>query len=123
MPTIEKIAFILYDGLYDYVPRSKQKNYHTEFCKQRRFNSKFVLEFFPKYINFERWAKKPKHEYDALLFNYWLTEVCTYGLNGLKGSTMINEYNLGRNRIINKRLKQKAKIKRAKEKAKSKLKK
>ncbi|WKK66521.1 hypothetical protein [Lutimonas zeaxanthinifaciens] len=111
MPTVKKIAIVLFNGLYDYVPKDKLEEYNNEFFQRQRFDARFVMKFFPRYIDFEKWVKNPKQEYDVLLFNYWLTEVCTYGLNGLKGSTMINEYHNHRNRIINRRLKERAKSK------------
>ncbi len=103
MATIESITYTLFDGLSDYVPNRKKKEYTDEFNSRKTFNTKFALNFFPKYIDFEKWSKNPKNPYDILLINYWMIEV---PLIGLKYSNLLGSYDRG-NRILNKRLKNK----------------
>jgi len=104
MAIIESIVFTLFDGLYDYVPNRKKKEYTDEFNSRKTLNTKFALSFFPKYIDFEKWSKNPKDPYDTLLINYWMIEVPVIGL---KYSNLLGSYSRG-NRILNKRLKKKS---------------
>lgn len=103
MATIESITHTLYVGLYDYVANRNKKAYREEFNSRKTFSTKFALEFFPKYIDFEKWSKKPKDPYDMLLINYWMIEVPVIGL---KYSNLLGSYSRG-NRILNRRLKKK----------------
>ncbi|MDP3946512.1 MAG: hypothetical protein Q8Q51_11520 [Lutibacter sp.] len=103
MATIESITYTLFDGLSDYVPNRKKKEYSDEFYSRKTFNTKFALKFFPKYIDFEKWSKNPKDPYDILLINYWMIEVPVIGL---KYSNLLGSYTRG-NRILNRRLKKK----------------
>ena len=103
MATIESISYTLFDGLYPYVANRNKKAYRVEFEKRKTFNTKFALEFFPKYIDFEKWSKNPKDPYDILLINYWMIEVPVIGL---KYSNLLGSYTRG-NRILNRRLKKK----------------
>jgi hypothetical protein len=103
MATLEEIAIISYQGLYKYVPNRNKKKFRDEFVGKKRYTSKFLLAVFPKYIDFEKWSKNPKNEYDIILINYWLIEVPNVGL---KRTQLFNSYN-GANKIINKRIKDK----------------
>ncbi|UMB59221.1 hypothetical protein MHL31_09020 [Lutibacter sp. A80] len=103
MATIESITITLYNGLYPYVANRNKKAYREEFEKRKTFNTKFALEFFPKYIDFEKWSKNPKDPYDMLLINYWMIEV---PIVGLKYTNLYGSY-LNGNRILNKHLKNK----------------
>ena len=80
MAKIEPIAHILYEGLRIYVPKSKITEYDKEFSSRKVFTSKFVKEFFPKYINFNYWIKKPKQIEDIRLLNYFIVEVPVLGV-------------------------------------------
>lgn len=103
MAKVKYIITVLYEGLYDYVPNRKKKDYRNEFNNRNRYTSKFALDFFPRFIDFEKWSKNPKHEYDIILINYWLIEVPNIGL---KSSQLFTSYIRG-NKIINWRLKKK----------------
>ena len=103
MATIESITHTLFVGLYDYVANRNKKSYREEFAKRKTYNTKFALEFFPKYVDFEKWSKNPKDPYDILLINYWMIEVPVVGL---KYTNLFGSYSRG-NRLLNKRLKNK----------------
>ena len=103
MAKVEYIINVLYEGLYDYVPNSKKKEYRSEFNSRKSYTSKFALDFFPRFIDFEKWSKNPKDQYDIILINYWMIEV---PIIGLKSSQLFASYNRG-NKIINWRLKKK----------------
>ncbi len=80
MTTVESVINDLYIGLLDYVPNKHKKEYVEEFTSRKSYNKKFALRFFPKYIDFEKWSKKPKKPYDINLINYWIYEVPEIGL-------------------------------------------
>ncbi|WP_418636855.1 hypothetical protein [Winogradskyella sp.] len=103
MAKVEYIINVLYEGLYDYVPNRKKKEYRNEFNSRKSYTSKFALDFFPRFIDFEKWSKNPKDQYDIILINYWMIEV---PISGLKSSQLFASYNRG-NKIINWRLKKK----------------
>lgn len=103
MATIESITFTLYDGLYHYVANRNKKAYREEFNKRKTYNTKFALEFFPKYIDFEKWSKNPKDPYDIVLINYWMIEVPVVGL---RYTNLFGSYTRG-NSVISRRLKKK----------------
>lgn len=72
MSELEIIIKDLYLGLLNYVPNKRRKDYTDEFTSRKSYNTKFALKFFPKYIDFEKWSKKPKKPYDINLINYWI---------------------------------------------------
>lgn len=80
MSAIEIIINDLYLGLLDYVPNRRKKEYTDEYTSRKSYNTKFALRFFPKYIDFEKWSKKPKKPFDINLINYWIYEVPEVGL-------------------------------------------
>ncbi|MEG3657307.1 hypothetical protein V5097_07830 [Arenibacter palladensis] len=84
MAKIEPVARRLYEGLRPYVPKSKVHEYDNEFASRKMFTSKFVKEFFPKYVNFNYWIKKPKKEEDIRLLNYFIVEVPVLGVTWTK---------------------------------------
>lgn len=100
MEKIQHIIKVLYDGLYHYVPNRKKKDFREEFRSRKSFTTKFALDFFPRYIDFEKWSKNPKKPYDIILINYWMFEVPDIGL---KSSELFFSYIIG-NRIIDQRL-------------------
>jgi hypothetical protein len=89
---MERIAITLYEGLRCYVPKSKKEEYDQVFASRKTFNSKFITEFFPKYVNFKYWIKKPKNEEDILLLNYFVIEVPVLGVTW---SHLLTTYNWG----------------------------
>jgi len=102
LATKQSIIEILYLGFMDYVPKKRLVEYQNEFTSRKTHNTKFALEYFPKYINFKKAIKKPLKAYDTLLLNYWIIEV---PVNGLKWSKLISNYEYGMSRLVNQRLK------------------
>ena len=54
MASIEFITRLLHEGLYDYAPNRNKKEYREKIINRKRFTSKFALDFFPRYIDFEK---------------------------------------------------------------------
>ena len=79
MPTQRNIALILYHGFRLYVHHTKRLEYDTIFSSKKSYDKKFLLEFFPKYVNHQVWMSKPKEKRDTYLFNYYFVEVPTVG--------------------------------------------
>ncbi len=102
MTTVESVINDLYIGLLDYVPNKHKKEYVEEFTSRKSYNTKFALKFFPKYIDFEKWSKKPKKPYDINLINYWIYEVPEVGLSY---THLLSGYFNGNNKYLLKRLK------------------
>jgi len=100
---MQHVIETLYNGLMPYVANRNKKKYKEEFESRKLYTKKFAMQFFPKYINFEKWVKQPKKPYDILLINYWLIEV---PVNGIKYSSLISDYNCQHNKYINKWLKE-----------------
>jgi len=82
MATVIHIAYILHKGFMNYVPKNKIKNYEKEFATRKRFDSRFVIKFFPKYVDFNKWVNKLKEPYDEYLFDYWLYDIPVQGVVG-----------------------------------------
>jgi hypothetical protein len=101
--TLQNIIETLYVGLMPYVANRNKRKYKDEYTSRKTHTTKFALQFFPKYINFDKWVKEPKQPYDILLINYWLIEVPT---NGFKNSTLIKDYDRQNNKHINRRLRE-----------------
>lgn len=80
MATVILIAYTLHKGFMNYVPKNKIKNYEKEFAIRNRFDSRFVMKFFPRYVDFDKWANKPKEPYDKYLFDYWLRDIPVQGV-------------------------------------------
>lgn len=80
MYTIADIAKILFHGFRPYVHHTKRLEYDTVFSERKTFTKKFVLEFFPKYVNQNVWMSKPKEKRDSYLFNYYFIEIPTVGI-------------------------------------------
>tara|TARA_R110000822_G_scaffold301477_1_gene425311 strand:+ start:2772 stop:3086 length:315 start_codon:yes stop_codon:yes gene_type:complete len=99
MAKIEPIARKLYEGLMIYVPKSKITEYDKEFSSRKVFTSKFVKEFFPKYINFNYWIKKPKREEDIRLLNYFIVEVPVLGVKWTNSLRCNNPKKLNKFRV------------------------
>ncbi len=90
---IKSIIQTLFIGLKKYVPKGKLTEYENEFWSRKTYNNKFAVKFFPKYIAFEKWAKKPKNKIDILLLNYWIYDVQEVGLKNTRLlKTYIKEY-------------------------------
>lgn len=77
---ISEIAIILYNGFRPYVHHSKKEDYDNSFLSRKKYDSKFIKEFFPQYVNEKVWVSKPKEKRDTYLFNYFFVEVPTMGL-------------------------------------------
>jgi hypothetical protein len=103
MTTVESVINDLYIGLLDYVPNKHKKEYVEEFTSRKSYNTKFALKFFPKYIDFEKWSKKPKKPYDINLINYWIYEVPEVGL---KYTSLFCGYFMENNQYLVNRLKE-----------------
>ncbi|WP_282031714.1 hypothetical protein [Winogradskyella eximia] len=99
---IQTTIEVLYYGLMPYVANRNKQNYKDEFNSRKTHNQKFALQFFPKYINFDKWIKQPKQPYDILLLNYWIIEV---PVKGVTYSKLIGNYQRENNGRINKRIK------------------
>ncbi|MFX0555814.1 hypothetical protein ACOCEA_03405 [Maribacter sp. CXY002] len=89
MSTIQGIARTLYQGFRPYISKAKLEKYDEEFNSKKMYTSKFVLNFFPKYVNEKVWMKKPKERRDTYLFNYFFIEVPVIGL---KHSKLLSGY-------------------------------
>lgn len=76
----QDIALILYRGFRPYVSKAKLEYYDNEFLSKKRYSSKFIMEVFPKYVNYDLWISKPKEKRDTYLFNYYFVEVPVCGL-------------------------------------------
>jgi hypothetical protein len=103
MSELEIIIKDLYLGLLNYVPNKRRKDYTDEFTSRKSYNTKFALKFFPKYIDFEKWSKKPKKPYDINLINYWIYEVPEVGL---RYTPLLGGYINGNNKYLVDRLKE-----------------
>lgn len=97
---IANIIYVSYRVFYKYVTNKNKKDYKEEFYRSKRYDSRFALKFFPKYIDFEKHAKKPKNPYDILLINYWIIEVPVLGV---KKTDLLKSYFKG-NKILDKYL-------------------
>lgn len=95
---LQDIIQTLYIGFMPYVANRNIRKYKEEFTNRKTYTRKFALEFFNKYINFDKWVKEPKKPYDILLINYWIIEV---PVNGIKYSSLIKDYEWQRNKYIN----------------------
>ena len=84
MSTIQIISKTLYEGFRPYVRKGKLERYDAEFNSKKLYTSKFILDFFPRYVNEKVWMKKPKERRDTYLFNYFFIEVPTIGLKYTK---------------------------------------
>jgi len=80
MATVIQIAYILHKGFIKYVPKSRIKGYEKGFATRKRFDTKFIVNFFTKYVDFDKWVNKPKEPYDEYLFDYWLYDVPALGV-------------------------------------------
>jgi hypothetical protein len=90
METVQTISKTLYLGFRTYVPKGKLEKHDKEFMSKKLYTSKFILDFFPKYVNEKTWMKKPKQRKDTYLFNYFFIEVPSIGL---KNSKLLASYN------------------------------
>ncbi len=79
MARLEDIALILYEGFMPYVAKNKREEYADLFVSRKRYTSKFLLEFFPKFVNETKGLRKPKETRDIYLFNYYFIEVPVMG--------------------------------------------
>ncbi len=82
MATVIQIAYILHKGFIKYVPKSRIKGYEKGFATRKRFDTKFIVNFFPKYVDFDKWVNKLKESYDEYLFDYWLYDIPVQGVVG-----------------------------------------
>lgn len=82
MATVIQIAYILHKGFMKYVPKNRIKGYENGFANRKRFDTKFIVNFFPKYVDFTKWVNKPKEPYDLYLFDYWLYDIPVEGVVG-----------------------------------------
>lgn len=89
MAELKDIEFILFHGFRPYVTKAKLEKYDTEFSMIKRFTTKSLLAFYPKYINEKVWMKKPKERRDTYLFNYYFIEAPVLGF---KKSKLLNQY-------------------------------
>lgn len=96
MPTIKSIINILFIGLREYVSKKRLVEYEKEYWDRKTYDRKFADRFFPKYIDFDKWAKKPKNSIDILLLNYWIFEVPEVGLTNTR---LLKDYTRGINKM------------------------
>lgn len=104
MATIKSIIETLFFGFRWYVPKKRQREYDYEYMNRKTYNKKFADRYFPKYIDFDKIAKKPKDPYDILLINYWRIEVPDIGL---KNTKLLKDYVRHSNKHIRKSIKYK----------------
>lgn len=95
---LEERTYICFEGFLPYVANRNKRKYKDEFANRKQYTQKFALQFFPKYVNFEKHIKNPKEPYDTLLFNYWLIEVPVLGIANtalfksyVKGNVLLNK--------------------------------
>jgi len=90
----------MYYDFRPYVSKSKLDEYDNRFLSKKVIDEKFAVSFFDKYLDLEKYAKKPKKLHDALLINYLMIEVPDVGF---KNTILYKKY-IGREKTYQKRL-------------------
>ncbi|HSI70737.1 MAG TPA: hypothetical protein VK941_10925 [Gillisia sp.] len=80
---------ILYIGFRPYVKGPELNNYDKEFLSSGKNSLSYAKAFFPKFIDIVKYSAKPKKYEDAMLFNYYLTEM---EVTGLKVTKLLKDY-------------------------------